>query len=72
MLAIQLKRKGHPDIFDCIMYAVAKTENALFLTIDEDFVDFLKRAGFDTNIIIDEKEFLRIVAQDRNRNYGKP
>jgi len=52
ILAMELRVKGHRDIFDCIAYSTAKYEKALFLTIDDAFVDFLKANNYDISFII--------------------
>ncbi|MHA1590076.1 MAG: PIN domain-containing protein [Candidatus Njordarchaeales archaeon] len=57
--AIQLRLDGHHDIFDCIAYATALEEKALFLTMDSEFIEFLKSKNYDTSLIIDHSAFLR-------------
>ncbi|OYT26074.1 MAG: hypothetical protein B6V02_02435 [Thermoprotei archaeon ex4572_64] len=36
---------GHNDLIDCLLYSTAINLNLQFLTIDEEFRRFIKRAG---------------------------
>jgi len=62
-LAIELRYLGHQDIFDCIAYATALIENALFLTIDIDLIEFIRNNNLETKIFLTQSQFTKIVAQ---------
>lgn len=50
--AIKLKALGHPDIFDCILYATALYEDAVLVTRDRELIKFLESHGLETDVII--------------------
>ncbi len=50
--AIKLKALGHPDIFDCILYATALHEDAILVTRDRKLVEFLETKGLDTSNLL--------------------
>lgn len=50
--AIMLKALGHPDIFDCILYATALHENAILITRDQELVEFLRANNLTTSNIV--------------------
>jgi len=57
--AIEIRTRGHRDIFDCIAYATALEENAKLLTIDIEFIQFLEANEYDTSIIWDHNKLLK-------------
>ena len=61
--AINIRIKGHKDIFDCIAYATALEENAKFLTIDYEFIKFLEKHNYDTSIIWNHSELIKAVSR---------
>jgi len=44
--AINIYRKGHHDYIDALHYTSALAENILFLTIDYEFIEFLKEHDY--------------------------
>jgi len=58
--ALKLRKLGHPDIFDCLAYATAVIENSLFLTVDKNFINFLKDNDLNVGIIISPDTFKKI------------
>ena len=66
IFAIKLRYLGHPDIFDCVAYATALTENALFLTIDTNLIQFIRNNHMKTRIFLTQHQFTKIVKQ-KNR-----
>ena len=61
--AITIYRKGHHDYIDALHYTSAKMEGMIFLTIDYEFRDFLKKHGYQVeNIVITPKEFKYLVS----------
>ena len=50
--AIKLMALGHPDIFDCILYATALHEDAVLVTRDKKLVEFLETRGLNTSGIL--------------------
>ncbi len=57
--ALGLRSKGHKDLIDLLLYATALTRGIIFLTRDDELIDFLKEQGENISIIIHEKEFIR-------------
>lgn len=62
-LAIDLRYAGHPDIFDCIAYATARIEKALFLTLDKKLIEFVGNINQETNLFITQQELIKIIKQ---------
>jgi len=60
--AIEIRTKGHRDIFDCIVYATALEENAKLLTMDTEFIQFLESNEYDTNIVWDHNKLLKQIS----------
>lgn len=58
-LAFKLRMLGHRDNIDNLLYASAAENNILFLTMDEDFKNFLVRNGFKVDNLIDHKHLLK-------------
>ncbi|AEM39709.1 PilT protein domain protein [Pyrolobus fumarii 1A] len=50
--ALELRLRGHRDIFDCIFYSTALHEGAALLTADETLLKFIKAEGYDASIIL--------------------
>jgi predicted nucleic acid-binding protein len=51
--ALELRRRGHRDVVDLLLYATAARNHLLFLTMDRDLVNFLEKAGEDVSIVVD-------------------
>lgn len=51
LIALSIRNRGHKDIFDCMLYSMAKAIDATLITLDEELVLFLKRNGFDVSFI---------------------
>jgi len=49
--AYELYREGHKDYIDNLLYAASKRLNLHLLTIDREFIDFLKEKGHDVSNI---------------------
>ncbi len=58
--AMRLMILGHKDIFDNILYATAVSEGAYLLSMDKDFVRFLKKHGMNTEFIINHEKIKRM------------
>ena len=57
--AIKIYYKGHKDYIDAIHYTTALHKQKLFLTIDYEFIDFLKKNNYKVNnVIITPNEFI--------------
>jgi len=60
--AIKIYNQGHKDLIDSLHYATAKTLGLIWLTIDYDFIKFLRRHNYPVDgIIIDHREFRKLV-----------
>uniref|UniRef100_A0A7C4FFX1 PIN domain-containing protein n=1 Tax=Thermofilum pendens TaxID=2269 RepID=A0A7C4FFX1_THEPE len=57
--ALELRRKGFPDIIDLLLYTTALSNGILFLTRDERLYSFLSGEGEETGAILLEEDFLR-------------
>jgi PIN domain. len=57
--ALELRRRGFPDIIDLLLYATALTNGILFLTRDRRLYSFLSEEGEETGAILLEEDFLR-------------
>jgi len=55
-LALELRKKGHKDNIDNILYATAADSGMLFLSLDRDLRKFLDRNGYDVSLIVEAKE----------------
>lgn len=45
--AVEIYKRGHKDYIDALYYATAKVLNLKFLTIDEEFIEFLENNEYD-------------------------
>jgi len=52
-LASKIWLEGHRDLLDNIAYACSQSLNALFLTMDEELITFLKQNNYPINNIVD-------------------
>ena len=50
--ALNLRRAGHADIIDCLLYAVSLGENLRFLTFDSELKEFLSTKGLKDMLLI--------------------
>ena len=64
-LAAELRLQGHRDMFDNILYALAKKRNTLLLTIDRAFKGFLEEHGYDTRILVDHHTLFNTLPGDK-------
>ena len=55
-LALELRRKGHKDNIDNILYSVAFDSGMLFLSLDKELKSFLQKNSYDTDIIVNIKD----------------
>jgi len=53
ILASRIWLHGHKDMLDNIAYSCSRSLNAFFLTLDRDFVNFLKEKNYPTDNIVD-------------------
>ena len=56
--ALDLRRKGHRDLIDLLLYTTSLTCNLLFLTRDKTLINFLESIGEKTENILNEKDFI--------------
>ncbi|PCN50910.1 hypothetical protein B6U99_01895 [Candidatus Geothermarchaeota archaeon ex4572_27] len=50
--AIDIYRKGHHDYIDALYYVSAISENMWFLTIDLNFIDFLRKHRYRVDGVV--------------------
>jgi PIN domain nuclease of toxin-antitoxin system len=55
-LAFELRRMGHKDNIDNMLYSIAVDSQMLFLSLDQQLKRFLQKHGYDTDIIVGAKE----------------
>jgi len=60
-LAFELRKKGHRDMVDNILYGIAKSQEMIFLTMDSKFMAFLRKNGFSTENVIDHKKLIDMI-----------
>ncbi|OYT26549.1 MAG: hypothetical protein B6V02_01470 [Thermoprotei archaeon ex4572_64] len=60
--AFKLYREGHKDFIDNLLYSTSRELNLKFLTIDYDFINFLRSRKYLTDNVLTPREFLRIVS----------
>ena len=54
--ALQLRKKGHTDMIDNMLYATASQLGMLFLSLDRELMDFLNVNQYSTSNIVDTKK----------------
>lgn len=50
--AYMIHNKGHRDYIDTVYYSTAKTQNVPLLTIDYDFIEFLRKHGYQVDELV--------------------
>lgn len=53
--ALEMRRRGHGDMIDNMLYATASEGRMLFLSLDKDLTEFLAKNGYPTESIVDVK-----------------
>ena len=71
-LAAELRLQDHRDMFDNLLYALAKKRNMLLPTIDEAFRSFLEEHGHDTGILVDHHALFNTLAEDKRGAENQP
>ncbi len=59
--ALQIRRKGHKDMIDNMLYSTASDLGMLFLSLDIDFTEFLRENQYSTDAIVDIKKLRSLV-----------
>jgi rRNA-processing protein FCF1 len=54
-LAIELYGIGHRDIFDTLLYSTAVASGMIFLTLDRELAEFVKKRGLPRIVMEPEK-----------------
>ena len=52
--ALKLRRTGHTDFIDCLLYAISLREGLKFLSFDSELKEFLQRKEFKDTILVPE------------------
>ncbi|MEQ9716536.1 MAG: PIN domain-containing protein, partial [Candidatus Asgardarchaeum sp.] len=60
-LAFKLRAVGHKDIIDNLLYAIAITNDMIFLTMDEKFKRFLSEHKYDIKNLMDHTQLINLV-----------
>ncbi len=63
-LALELRRKGHRDNIDNILYSTAFDSKMLFLSLDNELKSFLQRNGYDVKLIVRVKDLPDKIQQE--------
>jgi len=50
--ALKLRRAGHTDFIDCLLYAITLREDLRFLSFDAELKEFVQRRGFEDTILL--------------------
>lgn len=48
--ALKLRKAGHTDFIDCVLYAISLREDLKFLSFDSELKEFLQRKEFEDTI----------------------
>ena len=59
-IAVKLKKLGHKDMIDNLLYGAAIENNYHLLTLDEKLRNFIKNKKLKSNLIINHKELFEI------------
>jgi len=59
--AIRMKRRGHSDMIDNMLYATATDLGMLFLSLDRELAEFLAKNQYSTESIVDVKKLRSLV-----------
>jgi hypothetical protein len=60
--ALQIRRKGHRDMIDNLLYATASDRGIVLLCLDRELTTFLNENGYSTENIIDIKKLKKMVS----------
>jgi len=61
--AYSLYQEGHRDLIDDILYAISKQKGIPLLTIDGEFIDFLKSRKEDLSFVITPRELIKMLGK---------
>ena len=61
MDAVQMRRKGHKDMIDNMLYSTASDLDMLFLSIDVELIKFLEENLYSTGAIVNIKKLHSLV-----------
>ena len=59
--AVQIRRKGHRDMIDNMLYSTASDLGMLFLSLDMDLIEFLAENQYSIEAIVDIKKLRSLV-----------
>ncbi|RLE74526.1 MAG: hypothetical protein DRZ80_04345, partial [Thermoprotei archaeon] len=57
-LAFKLRKLGHRDNIDNLLYAASITNNMIFLTMNKNFKNFLLKEGYKVNNLMSHTQLL--------------
>lgn len=60
-LAYRMRKLGHRDVIDNLLYSTAFTEGKMFLSMDSAFREFLEKKGLETSIFISHEDLFKLV-----------
>lgn len=58
LLALKLRLQGHRDMIDNTLYATASVNHMFFVTMDSTLKKFLKKQGFNTELLLTHNQLL--------------
>ena len=64
-LAYRMRKLGHRDVIDNLLYSMAVTEGMRFLSMDSAFHRFLEEIGFETDVLISHEDLFRLVGSNK-------
>ncbi len=64
-LAYRMRKLGHRDIIDNLLYSTALTKGKMFLSMDSDLLRFLEEVGLETGILISHEGLFRLLGSNR-------
>ena len=50
--ALKLRRAGHTDFIDCLLYAISLRDGLKFLSFDTELKEFVQKKGFEDTISV--------------------
>jgi len=54
--ALKLRRAGHTDFIDCLLYAISRRKGLKFLSFDAELKEFVRKKGFEDTLLISVPE----------------
>lgn len=62
ILAYKMRKEGHGDIIDNLLYGTAIVQKMIFLTMDKTLIDFLRSNNYDTENVFDHNKLIQLLS----------